>query len=176
MILGEEKIREYLETGLLEISPLEDDQIRPASIDLSLHEELAIPEYNVFYSFDDDFEISKNHVRNFLRPGLFTLGSTREYIKLPNNLSGIVYGRSSIGRNGLIIENAGFIDPGFEGNITLELLNCTKTPMQLKEGMRICQIVLMETQGVIRGYGEQKNKYQGQIGPTGSRIYEETSI
>ena len=173
MILGEEKIREYIESGLLEISPLEEDQIRPASIDLSLDEELLAPLYDGYYNFQEEGEMDKGSVKGFLPPGKFTLGSTQEYIKLPNNLSGIIYGRSSIGRSGLIVENAGWVDPGFEGNITLELFNCTKWPMQLHEGMKICQMVLVETHGVVRGYGEQENKYQGQTGPTPSRIYEE---
>lgn len=170
MILGDKAIKTLIESGDLEINPLKEQQIQPASIDLTLGGELLIPKREEFYNFRKPMNYKKSHVRNFLGPGQFALATTREYIKLPKNLTGILYGRSSIGRLGLTVENASLIDPSFEGNITLELLNCTKTPMQLHEGMRICQMVLIKTIGVEHGY-EERGKYLKQSGPTESRFY-----
>ena len=77
-------------------------------------------------------------------PHGFVLGTTLEWIKLPNNITAFVEGRSSIGRLGLFIQNAGWVDPGFEGNITLELYNANQVPIELSSGRRICQLVFAE--------------------------------
>ena len=97
----------------IEITPLEENQIRPASIDLTLGGDLLIPKVKEFFNFKEELEYDKSHVRNFLHPDQFTLATTREYIKLSNQYCGFIVGRSSIGRASLTIENAGFIDPGF---------------------------------------------------------------
>ena len=173
MILGNEAIENLLKQNVLSVEPLEDWQIQPASIDLTLAKEMLIPQYDGYYDFKEEIEYDKTNVSGFLSPGQFVLASTREYVKIPKHLCGIVYGRSSIGRVGLIVETAGWIDPGFEGNITLELMNCTNKPLQLHEGMGICQLVLTEASGSTKGYGDKPNKYQGQKGTTGSLIYEE---
>lgn len=175
MILGDFLLKGFLEKKEhIEITPLEENQIRPASIDLTLGGDLLIPRVKEFFNFREELEYEKGHIRNFLHPNQFTLATTREYIKLSNRFCGFVVGRSSIGRAGLIVENAGFIDPGFEGNITLELLNTSRTSMQLKEGMRICQLVIMDVNGVQNGYGERNDsKYQGQKNTTGSRVHKD---
>lgn len=67
-----------------------------------------------------------------------------EYVRLPNNLTAFVEGRSSIGRMGLFIQNAGWVDPGFEGEITLELYNANQLPIRLKSGRRVCQLVFAQ--------------------------------
>jgi len=88
---------------------------------------------------------------------------------LPDNLTAFVEGRSSIGRMGLFIQNAGWVDPGFEGEITLELYNANQLPIRLRSGRRICQLVLAQMdQGAQYPY---KGKYQGQRNATGSRVY-----
>ncbi len=106
----------------------------------------------------------------FLCPGQFCLATTEERITLPEGLVGYVEGRSSIGRMGLFVQNAGFIDPGFEGQITLELFNASQNTILLEPGVRICQIVFMHAEGVSMGY---RGKYQGQVGVVGSRINED---
>lgn len=105
-----------------------------------------------------------------LCPGDFCLATTREHISLPKDIAAYVEGRSSIGRLGLFVQNAGFIDPGFEGQITLELFNASRNAITIAAGQTLCQIVFLRTEGVEMAYA---GKYQNQLGTTGSRIYRE---
>src|SRR5690606_6507447 len=78
-----------------------------------------------------------------LHPGEFALGSTMERVRIPNDLVARVEGRSSFGRLAVVVHaTAGFIDPGFEGQITLELSNLGRCAVLLYPGTRISQIVL----------------------------------
>jgi len=104
-------------------------------------------------------------------PHSFLLATTREYIRLPNDLTAFVEGRSSIGRIGLFIQNAGWVDPGFEGTITLELYNANRLPIRLQEGRRICQLVFARMDQVA--HRPYQGKYQFQQRATGSRIAQE---
>ncbi len=91
-----------------------------------------------------------------------------EYIELPNDLTSFVEGRSSLGRMGLFIQNAGWVDPGFKGEITLELFNANRQAIELTAGRRVGQLVFADTkEPAINPY---KGKYIGQKGATGSRI------
>ena len=102
-------------------------------------------------------------------PKSFILATTREYVKIPNDLVAFVEGRSSIGRMGLFIQNAGWVDPGFEGQITLELFNANQVPIRVDSGRRICQLVFSKLdKPVDKPYA---GKYKGQTGTTGSRVY-----
>jgi dCTP deaminase len=97
------------------------------------------------------------------------LATTLEYIKLPPNLTAFVEGRSSLGRLGLFIENAGWVDAGFEGQLTLELYNANKYPIRLYPKMRICQLVFAKLdKEPLKPY---RGKYQGQKGVVASKIY-----
>jgi dCTP deaminase len=112
-----------------------------------------------------------------LVPGVFTLATTLERVKMPVDLVARVEGKSSLGRLGLIIHaTAGFVDPGFRGNITLEMMNLGPRPIALKIGMRICQLSFEKVDGrVERPYGhpDLKSKYQGQTGVTESRAHKD---
>ena len=104
-----------------------------------------------------------------LLPGQFVLATTMEYISLPNDLTAFVEGRSSLGRMGLFIQNAGWVDPGFKGEITLELFNANRCAIELKAGRRVGQLVFAEMdQSALNPYN---GKYQGQTGATGSRVF-----
>ena len=106
-----------------------------------------------------------------LAPGEFLLAHTVEEVRLPAYYAAFVTGRSSIGRLGLQIENAGFIDPGFRGQITLELVNQAAKPIVLHAGIRICQLIVMSLdEPAMFPY---KGKYLGQAGPTISKIEED---
>jgi dCTP deaminase len=96
------------------------------------------------------------------------LATTCEYIRLPADVTAFVEGRSSIGRIGLFIQNAGWVDPGFEGNITLELFNANRLPIRLVAGRRICQLVFARMDQAAQN--PYSGKYQGQRQTTGSRI------
>lgn len=103
-----------------------------------------------------------------LRPGQFALATTLEKISLPITLAAFVQGRSSIGRAGLTVQNAGYIDPGFYGHITLELKNETRNTIEIAPGYPVAQIVFEDADSVKTPYC---GKYNGQIDATGSRMY-----
>lgn len=105
-----------------------------------------------------------------INSGEFMLATTMEYIKFPQNVSGFVHGRSSIGRLGLTVQNAGYIDPGFEGEITLELRNDAPYSILLVPGYRVAQIVFEDSTEVSEAY---HGKYQNQKGATSTRMHED---
>lgn len=183
MILSDKAIRDLLDQGKLVIDPIDDDQIQggafragiqiqPASVDLRLGTHfLKVDENDLPYI---DLEkpakyISFEREELILPPHSFILATTREYVKLPKHVTAFVEGRSSIGRLGLFIQNAGWVDPGFEGEITLELYNANQLPIKLKAGRRICQLVFAQMDQ--EAYFPYKGKYQGQRKATGSRVY-----
>jgi dCTP deaminase len=92
-----------------------------------------------------------------------------EYFELPNDLTAFVEGRSSLGRMGLFIQNAGWVDPGFKGEITLELFNANRCAIELKSGRRVGQLVFAKMD--IAAENPYNGKYQGQRGATGSRVF-----
>lgn len=172
MILSDGTIRQYLKEGQLKIEPIIEEQIQPASVDLRLGNHFLKVDENTVESMSLDKEIkylefTSNQV--IIPPHSFLLATTLEYIKLPNNLTAFVEGRSSIGRIGLFIQNAGWVDPGFEGEITLELYNANRLPIKLTTGRRLCQLVFAEMdKEAISPYN---GKYQKQKSATGSRVF-----
>ncbi|RKD75640.1 dCTP deaminase [Sinobaca qinghaiensis] len=172
MILSDITIREMMKNNELTIEPCSEEQIQPASVDIRLgHHYLKIDENAIasinlnepakYVEFESDEVI--------IPPHSFLLATTNEYIKLPNHLTAFVEGRSSIGRMGLFIQNAGWVDPGFEGEITLELYNANRLPIILQSGRRIAQLVFasMDQEAGVPYNG----KYQGQRKAVGSQVY-----
>lgn len=172
MILSDKKIKELLASKELSVTPLDEEQIQPASIDLKLGNHFLRVDENSITSMSLDEEAKYIEIiadEIIIPPLSFLLATTKEYIKIPNNITAFVEGRSSIGRLGLFIHNAGLIDAGFEGEITLELFNANRVPLKLKSDRRICQIVFhYMDQDAENPYN---GKYQGQKHATGSRIY-----
>jgi dCTP deaminase len=111
-----------------------------------------------------------------LHPGEFVLGSTLERVRLPDDLVARLEGKSSLGRLGLLIHStAGFIDPGWDGHVTLELSNVANLPITIYHGMKIGQVSFMQlTEPTSTPYGASSlgSKYQGQRGPTPSRYWQ----
>ncbi len=185
MILSDRDLRARLKKGDLVIDPLDDPelQIQPASIDLRLAGEFVV--YKIAHvpvidphdvdsvsKYTETLRIPDNDAF-ILHPGEFVLGSTLESVKIPTDLVARVEGRSSIGRLAVVVHaTAGFIDPGFQGQITLELSNLGRLPVKLYPGMRISQVVLHTmTSPAERPYGPDRgSKYFGQSGPIPSRI------
>ena len=97
------------------------------------------------------------------------MATTMEYFELPDNLTAFVEGRSSLGRMGLFIQNAGWVDPGFKGEITLELFNANRCAIELKAGRRVGQLVFAQLDDDARN--PYRGKYQGQRGATGSKFF-----
>jgi len=158
-------------SGYLGISPLEDIQIQPASVDVRLGNSFSVLESGSNGILKMDARAQYRNIVDdsfLLLPGQFVLATTMEYFRLPDNLTAFVEGRSSIGRLGLFIQNAGWVDPGFEGEITLELFNASNSAIELKAGRRIGQLVFAQ---LDCNAGEPyRGKYQGQRSATGSLI------
>jgi len=177
MILADATIRDYIEKGIIGIDPYESKNVESASVDLRLGSGFLIPDdFNTPYlTLDDEVKYRKDDGDNMvILPGRFVLGTTLESVRLPANIAARVEGRSSIGRRGLFIQNAGWVDPGFEGQITLELYNANNFPLKIKSGKRICQIVFqqMDREAEEPYHG----KYQGQRNTTGSLAHKDWEI
>ena len=174
MIISDKSIKKLIKEDTLVIDPFEEYLVQPASIDLRLGTNyLKIDENQMeVMTLEDKLnynEIDSNEI--VIPPNSFLLATTEEYIKLPNNLTAFVEGRSSIGRMGLFIQNAGWVDPGFAGKITLELFNANRLPIKLKAGRRICQLVIAEMDQEAEF--PYQGKYQGQDTAVGSKVFED---
>jgi dCTP deaminase len=184
VILSDRTIKEQLNAGRIVIDPLDEGAIQPSSIDLRI---------------DRYFRVFRNHTMGLidvkenleeltalvevpvddvfiLHPGEFVLGSTLERVRLPDDLVGRLEGKSSLGRLGLLIHStAGFVDAGWDGQLTLELSNVATLPITLYPRMRIGQISFMRMTtdaDAPYGSGHLFSKYQGQRGPMPSRYWE----
>ena len=172
MILSDGEINNLLENKSLQIEPLDKEQIQPASVDFRLGNTFCIVEdsSNGIIRLKDELEYKTIITDKYLLlPGQFVLATTIEYFKLPDNLTAFVEGRSSLGRLGLFIQNAGWVDPGFEGEITLELFNANRCAIELQTGYRVGQIVFAKMDE--RAIHPYSGKYQKQKGATGSKVY-----
>lgn len=172
MILSDITIKEMIENGGLVITPLEKEQIQPASVDVRLGKTFSIVEDSPEGKISLDERISYRTIttdRYVLLPGQFVLATTMEYFELPDDLTAFVEGRSSLGRMGLFIQNAGWVDPGFKGEITLELFNANRCAIELCSGRRVGQMVFARMDRAAEN--PYRGKYQGQRGATGSRVY-----
>ena len=186
MVLSDRTIKDEIARGRIIIEPLNPDCIQPASIDLHLDKKLLafkpqrLPTYiDVRRNLDHLNELVELDEDNafFLNPGEFVLVSTLESITLPDDIVGRLEGKSSLGRIGLLIHStAGYVDPGWQGHLTIELSNVAKLPITLYYKMKIGQISFLRlTTPADRLYGavELGSKYQGQTEPTASKYYED---
>jgi dCTP deaminase len=187
--LTRQRLEEYLtrdsESDPLIVTPiLSQKQIGESSIDVRLGNQFIAFRAHRFSTFT--FESNKNDPRrvqerqimkfgeNFiLHPGVLILGSTFEYLSLPNNLECHVEGRSSWARMGLQIATASAVEPGFKGVVTLELSNVGTVPLTLMPGIRIAQLVFREALPPIPNAYSGKRKYRCPVGPEFSRLYED---
>ena len=176
MILSDKTINSMLAAGTLGIDPMDAEQVEPASVDLRLGKRFLLPKpTDGIYSMSEPPEYEEVIADTFIVPTRgFVLATTVEYIRLPDDLTAFVEGRSSVGRLGLFIQNAGWVDPGFEGAITLELYNANAAPMKIEAGRRICQLVIAKADGVVDN--PYRGKYQGQSITTGSRIHMDSEV
>jgi dCTP deaminase len=185
MILSDTDIRRRLDVGDLVVEPLDDPelQIQPASVDLRLGREfLEFERTNIpCIHPDSDQEVDEYvaetvidaNAEFILHPGDFVLGTTKERVEIPPDLLAHVEGRSSLGRLAVVIHaTAGVVDPGYRGQITLELSNLGTAPVALRPGMRVSQLIFTELKSPAeRPYGSERgSKYQDQRGPQASRI------
>lgn len=172
MILSDKTIRKMLDERSLIIKPLTEEQVQPASVDIRLGNTFSVVDDTPSGIITLDSEIKYRSITSdtyLILPGQFVLATTMEYFELPDNMTAFVEGRSSLGRMGLFIQNAGWVDPGFKGEITLELFNANRCAIELKAGRRVGQLVFAEMDDFAEN--PYNGKYQGQTGATGSRVF-----
>lgn len=183
MVLSDGDIRKAIQQGRLVIDPYDDALVQPASIDLRLGSKFLVfkrtqhPFIDVRQPVDhitEKVEIDEA-IPFILHPGEFALAVTLEEVRLPNDIVGRLDGKSSLGRLGLVVHStAGFVDPGWQGHLTLELSNLANLPISLYFGMKVSQLSFMElTSPAEQPYGSKSlgSKYQGQSGPMPSQFY-----
>ena len=182
-VLSDRDIRAALDAGAVTIRPYDAHDLQPSSVDLHLDRRFRVfrnnryafidvrapqPDLTELLTIEDDEPF-------ILHPGEFVLGQTHEWVELPNDLVARLEGKSSLGRLGLLIHStAGYVDPGWKGNLTLELSNVANLPIALYSGMRIGQISFFRMSSPVeRPYGspELGSKYQGQSEPTASAFH-----
>ena len=185
MVLSDRTIKEELAKGRIVIEPLDPSCIQPASVDLHLDRKLLVfrntrqPFIDVRKEMLDltDTEEIPDDVPFILHPGEFVLGSTLESVAIPDDIVARLEGKSSLGRLGLLIHStAGYVDPGWNGHLTLELSNVANLPITLYCRMKIGQISFLRlTTPAENLYGSPAlgSKYQGQMEPTASRIHKD---
>ena len=184
VVLSDRTIARLLGEGRIEIDPYDPTLLQPSSVDVRVDRFFRVF-HNARYPYIDVKEpqedltelVEIDDERPFiLHPGEFVLGSTLERIRLPDDLVARLEGKSSLGRLGLLIHStAGFIDPGWDGHVTLELSNVANLPITIYYGMKIGQlsfVQLSEPAETPYGAGELGSKYQGQQGPTPSRYWQ----
>jgi len=182
-VLSDRDIRAALEAGTVKIRPYDAVDLQPSSVDLHLDHAFRVFRNNRYPFIDvrqpqpDLTELLRieDDEPFILHPGEFVLGQTLEWVELPNDLVARLEGRSSLGRLGLLIHStAGYVDPGWKGNLTLELSNVANLPIALYATMRIGQISFFQMSSPVdRPYGspELGSRYQGQSEPTASAYY-----
>jgi dCTP deaminase len=185
MILSDADIRREIAGGRIEIDPFDETCVQPSSVDLHVDAQFRVfansryPYIDVRTPMPDLTELVEvaEDEPFILHPGEFVLGSTRERVRLPDDLVARLEGKSSLGRLGLLIHStAGYVDPGWDGYLTLELSNVANLPITIYPGMKIGQISffrLSTPADVPYGSTGTRSKYQGQRGPTASRFFEE---
>ena len=184
-ILSDKTIKEYLEEGKIVIDSLKDEQqIQPSSVDMRLGDEFKV--FKVIrkpYIDPKDEEDIAEYMESstvpegeafIIHPNEFALATTQEYVKVPDDLVARVEGRSSMGRLGVTMHvTAGYVDPGFEGRITLEISNIGAMPVALYPGQRVCQLVFetMTTPAELPyGHPKRNSKYMKQLKPESSIV------
>jgi dCTP deaminase len=183
VLLSDRDLRKEVESGRLVLDPFDAGLLQPSSIDVRLDRFFRVFNNTKYTHIDPSIQqdeltslVEKNDDEPFvLHPGEFVLGSTYEMVALPDDLAGRLEGKSSLGRLGLLTHStAGFIDPGFNGHITLELSNVANLPITLWPGMKIGQLCMFRlTSPSEHPYGSAVygSRYQDQRGPTPSRSY-----
>jgi dCTP deaminase len=181
-VLSDATIRDLIESGRIVIDPFDPSMIQPASVDIRLGNSFRVFHNHRIQSIDlgdpprdltEHVEIDEAGGEFVIHPGEFVLGTTQEYVEIPDDIVCRIEGKSSIGRLGLVVHaTAGFVDPGFQGTLTLEIANFNSVPIVLRPGLFICQLSFMALdRAAERPYGhpELGSHYHGQREATESR-------
>lgn len=186
MILADASIRALVDEGRLVIDPWDPELVQPASVDVRLGTQFRVMRNSQMTHIDpfrddnalmDELEVPEGD-EFILHPGEFALGHTAEVFTFPDDVVGVVNGKSSLGRLGLLVHaTAGYVDPAFHGSIVLELSNVSTLPILLRPAMKIAQMVFQRMdRPAERPYGhpDLNSKYQGQRGAVASRYSKNT--
>jgi dCTP deaminase len=183
VVLSDGEIRRLLDAGRIGIAPFDESLMQPSSVDVRADRYFRVfrnsryPYIDVKREQEELTELVEvaDDEPFILHPGEFVLGSTLERVTLPDDLVARLEGKSSLGRLGLLIHStAGFIDPGWDGHVTLELSNVANLPITIYPEMKIGQLSFVRlSEPAERPYGSEGigSKYQGQRGPTPSRYW-----
>ena len=180
-IFSDGSIRRLVEDGRLRIEPWDPAMLQPASVDLRLG-----PSFRVFHNHQiQTIDISdpprdlteqvtvEGDERFVIHPGEFVLRRTKEWVELPDDIVARIEGKSGLGRLGLIVHaTAGWVDPGFQGTLTLEITNFNSVPIVLRPGLPIAQLSLMSLDAPAErpyGHPDLGSHYQRQEDATESR-------
>jgi dCTP deaminase len=184
VVLSDRTIKRLLAEGRIGIDPYDDSLLQPSSVDVRVDRFFRVFHNNRYPFIDvkrEQEELTSlveidDDTPFMLHPGEFVLGSTLERVRLPDDLVARLEGKSSLGRLGLLIHStAGFIDPGWDGHVTLELSNVANLPITIYHGMKIGQLSFVQLSEAAEspyGSGTLGSKYQGQQGPTPSRYWQ----
>jgi dCTP deaminase len=184
VVLSDRTIRRLVHEGRIGIDPYAPELMQPSSLDVRVDRYFRVfrnsryPFIDVKAKQEDLTEIVEvaDDEAFILHPGEFVLGSTLERVTLPDDLVARLEGKSSLGRLGLLIHStAGFIDPGWDGHVTLELSNVANLPITIYPEMKIGQVSFVQlSEPAEKPYGSAGigSKYQGQRGPTPSRYWQ----
>ena len=188
MILSDRDIKKYIKGKriIIKPEPIFAQQLGPASLDIRLGNEFRVfnhakkpyidPKDSKTFRNLTKLGKVKDNQSFILQPGQFILAATFEEITLPDDIGARIEGRSSWGRLGIIVHStAGYIDPGFKGNLTLEMTNIGMLPVVLYPGIKICQIAFENLSSPAEiPYSKKKgSKYFGDKLPTESKIYKD---
>ena len=179
-VLSDRTIKAEIEAGRIVVDPFDEAMVQPSSVDVRVDRRFRVF-HNARYPFIDVRQPMEELTEAveipdddpfILHPGEFVLGQTLERVQLPDDVVARLEGKSSLGRLGLLIHStAGFVDPGWDGNLTLELSNVANLPITLYHGMKIGQISFQRLSSPVEiGYGDERlgSKYRGQRDPTAS--------
>lgn len=183
MILSDRDIKKIIKERRLIFNPsLTKDQISPASIDLKLGNTFKIFDISKQYLLDTKkglpdkkFIITRKIKKGeafILHPNNFVLASTKEYVKVPDDIILRVEGKSTLARMGILVHTAGFVDPGFEGTLTLEISNQSNLPVALYPDMYICQIAVekLSSPAEVPYNKRKKSLYSRSAGPVAAKV------
>lgn len=173
MALSDNEIRKMIDNGEFGIRPYIEENIKAASIDLTLGNELGILKEGYTRTIDPADDLTKEYEKIVINdegyeldPNEFVLGYVNEYLRLPATVSGLLLNRSTPARMGLSVNLASYVNPGYEGTLPLTIKNMSNTRIKLVPGIRICQITLHKIVGEVSlEYGQQKDaKYHKEQG------------
>jgi dCTP deaminase len=180
-VLSDGTIRRLVDEGRIVLEPWDAGLVQPASVDLRLgdsfrvfhnHRAAAIDLRDPPTNLTEQVDVEEGEAF-VIHPGEFVLGRTLEWVELPHEIVCRIEGKSSVGRLGLIVHaTAGFVDPGFNGTLTLEITNLTRIPIKLYPGLPIAQLSFMTLDAPAErpyGHPELGSRYQGQLEATESR-------